>query len=158
MSTRPVTLDFSTAEPLEKAPPVTLDFSTAEPILGPGEQTNELGNKVIVPAEGESFADTMKRAATYGKTVTPRQINQEMATAPRKAAQVLAAAPLMGAVGAGSLAAPGELISYAPAAAKAIQEMAKAHPFAAGLVKKALYAVGAGAAYKHHKWLMDLLP
>src|SRR5690242_8874056 len=47
-----------------------------------GQVTNDVGNTVIVPKEGESFADTMKRAAAYGKTVTQDQINKELATAP----------------------------------------------------------------------------
>jgi len=62
-----------------------------------GQITNDVGNTVIVPKENESFADTMKRAAAYGKTVTPQQINAELATAPKKAATVLAAAPVIGA-------------------------------------------------------------
>jgi len=74
-----------------------------------GQLTNDVGNTVIVPKEGENFADTMKRAASYGKTVTPQQINAELVTAPKKAATVLAAAPVIGAAGAASLAAPGEL-------------------------------------------------
>ena len=51
-----------------------------------GEQINDVGSRVIVPKDGESFADTMKRAADYGKTVTPKQIDAEMQTAPKKAA------------------------------------------------------------------------
>jgi hypothetical protein len=74
-----------------------------------GTTTNDVGNTVIVPKEGESFSDTMKRAAAYGKTVTQDQINKELATAPKKAAEVLAAAPMIGAGGAAALAAPGEL-------------------------------------------------
>jgi hypothetical protein len=74
-----------------------------------GQVTNDVGNTVIVPKEGESFADTMKRAAAYGKTVTPQQINAEVRTMPGKAATVLAAAPVIGAAGAASLAAPGEI-------------------------------------------------
>jgi hypothetical protein len=52
--------------------------------------------------------------------------------------------------------------AYGPAAAKAIADMAEAHPFAAQLVKKALqgaaFAGGAGTVAKHTKWLMNLLP
>src|SRR2546427_8348357 len=102
MSTAPVTLDFSTAQPIDvadllssNAQPVTLDFSTARSIV-PGEQINDVGNRVIVPAEGEDFATTMRRAAAYGKTVTPAQIQAEMATAPKKVATVLGAAPAIG--------------------------------------------------------------
>jgi hypothetical protein len=80
------------------------DSATFKPLGEPstsaqneGEQINEVGNRVIVPKDGESFSDTMKRAADYGKTVTPKQIDAEMQTAPKKAAQVLVAAPLIGA-------------------------------------------------------------
>ena len=78
-----------------------------------GEITNDVGNTVIVPKEGESFSDTMKRAAAYGKTVTPQQINAELATAPKKAATVIGAAPIIGAGGAAALAIPGEIADVA---------------------------------------------
>ena len=87
MSTTPVTLDFTKAQPINAPQGVTLDFSKAQPIAA-GEQINDVGNRVIVPQEGESFADTMKRAAAYGKTVTQEQINKEMATAPGKVGTV----------------------------------------------------------------------
>lgn len=81
------------------------------PTQGPpsGTMTNDVGNTVITPKPGESFADTMKRAAAYGKTVTQDQLNKEEATMPGKAATVLAAAPAIGAGGAAALAAPGEV-------------------------------------------------
>jgi hypothetical protein len=91
MSTTPVTLDFSKAQPINQAQGVTLDFSKAQPINA-GEQINDVGNRVIVPKEGESFGDTMKRAAAYGKTVTPSQINAETASAPGKVATTSLAA------------------------------------------------------------------
>ena len=77
-----------------------------------GQVRNDVGNTVIVPKDDESFADTMRRAAAYGKTVTPQQINAEMRTAPGKAATVLAAAPAIGAAGAATLAGAGEAGSY----------------------------------------------
>ena len=73
---------------------------------GNGEVVNDVGNKGIVPAPGESFGDTMKRAAAYGKTVTQGQINKELATAPKKVGTVLAAAPAIGAAGAAVTAEP----------------------------------------------------
>lgn len=78
-----------------------------------GQVTNDVGNTVIVPKDGESFADTMKRAAAQGQQTTPDQINKEVETIPGKAATVLAAAPAIGAAGAASLAAPGELADLA---------------------------------------------
>jgi hypothetical protein len=78
-----------------------------------GQVTNDVGNTVIVPKDGETFADTMKRAAAQGQQTTPDQINKEVATMPGKAATVLAAAPAMGFGGAAALAAPGELAELA---------------------------------------------
>ena len=78
-----------------------------------GQVTNDVGNTVIVPKDGESFADTMKRAAAYGKTVTPSQVNAELKTAPEKAAEVVGAAPTIGAGGTAMLAIPGELTELA---------------------------------------------
>jgi|SRR5579864_475760 len=86
----------------------------------PGQITNDVGNTVIVPKDGESFADTMKRAAAYGKTVTQDQLNKEEATIPKKAATVLAAAPVMGFGGAAGLAGLGELVVNSPAIGKAV--------------------------------------
>jgi len=108
--------------------------------VGTGQLTNDVGNTVIVPKDGESFADTMHRAAAYGKTVTPSQVNAELATAPKKAATVLAAAPVIGAAGAASLAAPGEAISgggrLIQISEAALHEYAEAHPL---LVKLAAH-------------------
>ena len=76
-----------------------------------GQMTNDVGNTVIVPKDGESFADTMKRAANYGRTVTPAQLNPEEKTIPAKAATVIAAAPAIGAGGAAAVALPGEAVN-----------------------------------------------
>jgi hypothetical protein len=79
-----------------------------------GEITNDVGNKVIVPKDGEDFADTMKRAVAHYQSMTPEQrqsaINKETATIPGKAATVIGAAPVIGAGGAAALAAPGEVV------------------------------------------------
>lgn len=80
-------------QPQPQAVPIPSDAV----VQNEGEQINDVGNRVIVPKDGESFSDTMKRAADYGKTVTPKQIDAEVATMPKKAATVLAAAPLIGA-------------------------------------------------------------
>lgn len=93
-------LEQMSARPAQQAPPS-------------GEVTNDVGNTVIVPKDGESFADTMKRAAAQGQKTTPDQINREVATMPGKAATVLAAAPAIGAGGSALLAAPGELADLA---------------------------------------------
>lgn len=135
MSTAPVTLDLSKAQPIQRTP-VTLDLSKAVPITGPGEELNDVGNKVITPIEGESFSDTMKRAAAYGKTVTQAQINAEMRSAPKKVAQTLIAAPSIGLGGAAALAAPGEAAAAAPTVGRAAvvaSKWASAHPVAAAM-------------------------
>ncbi|MGO8794541.1 MAG: hypothetical protein ACLQLC_06940 [Candidatus Sulfotelmatobacter sp.] len=83
-----------------------------------GEIVNDVGNKVIVPKDGESFADTMKRAVAYHKSLTPAQqqaaIDKEVATMPRKTAQTLGAAATIGVVGPAMLAAPGEIAEAVP--------------------------------------------
>ncbi len=109
MSTRPL-FDMSQAQPINSAAQgkPLFDMSKATPLQGAGEQINDVGNRVIVPKDDESFADTMKRAAAYGKTVTPAQINAEVKTMPAKVATVLAAAPAIGAGGAAALAGAGE--------------------------------------------------
>jgi len=83
-----------------------------------GEIVNDVGNKVIVPKDGESFADTMKRAVAYHKSLTPAQqqaaIDKEVATMPKKTAQTLGAAATIGVVGPAMFAAPGELAEAVP--------------------------------------------
>jgi hypothetical protein len=157
MSSARVTLDLSKAQPIQRTP-VTLDLSKAVPITGPGEELNDVGNKVITPIEGESFSDTMKRAAAYGKTVTQSQINAEMRTAPKKVAQTLIAAPAIGLGGTAALAAPGEAAAATPQAIAAIKAMAAAHPIAAKLVSRALEGAAASAGgTAAYKWIKDLL-
>ena len=83
-----------------------------------GEITNDVGQKVIVPKDGESFADTMKRAVTYHKSLTPEQqqaaIDAETKTIPKKTAETLGAAATIGAVGPALFAAPGEIAEALP--------------------------------------------
>ena len=72
--------------------------------------------------------------------MTPQQVNAELATAPGKAATVIAAAPTIGAGGAAALAAPGAIISGAgrliQMSEAALHEYAEAHPL---LVKLAAH-------------------
>jgi hypothetical protein len=83
-----------------------------------GEITNDVGQKVIVPKDGEAFSDTLKRAVAYHKSLSPEQqqaaLDAEAKTAPKKAAQSLGAAATIGAVGPAILAAPGELAEALP--------------------------------------------
>lgn len=73
-----------------------------------GQITNDIGKTVIVPKDGESFADTMDRAIAQGKKTTQQDINDELKTAPKKVAETLVAAPAMGAAGAAAIAGTGE--------------------------------------------------
>lgn len=91
---------------------VSLDMSTFQPIAGPGEQIGYSGLKDIVPMEGESFEDTMKRAVEYGKTVTKEDLARQSKADLKRAPLALAAGPVMAAgqlavpVGAGAALAP----------------------------------------------------
>ena len=83
-----------------------------------GEITNDVGQKVIVPKDGESFSDTMKRAVAYHKSLTPEQqqaaLDAETKTIPAKAVEAGIGGPLaavgsyaagaMGLAGAGAVA------------------------------------------------------
>ena len=117
-----------------------------------GQVTNDVGNTVIVPKPGESFDDTMKRAAAYGQTVTPQQISAETATIPGKAATVLAAAPAIGAGGAAALAAPGEIAGGAERllqiSEKALEHLGENYPQLTKLAAKLGYGAGAVGAYR----------
>jgi len=87
-------LEQQSAKPAQQAPPS-------------GEITNDVGNTVIVPKDGESFSDTMKRAAAQGQKTTPDQINREVATMPGKTAETLGAAATIGAGGAALIGTAG---------------------------------------------------
>lgn len=126
-----------------------------------GQVTNAEGNTVITPKDGESFEDTMKRAAAAGGNVSQDQINNEVAASPKKVAEVLAAAPALGFGGAAALAGVGEgtaalkhiAATYGPQAVKAIGEAAKAHPIVAKLLTHALEVAGGVSLIKLYKLL-----
>lgn len=129
MSTSPVTLDFSKAQPINSSPApaaasqsngVTLDFSKAQPLYPTapptnedasttGQMTDEAGKTVIVPKEGESFDETMSRAVEQGKKTTPQDIQDEMKGMPGKVAETMAAAPAIGFGGTAAIAGAGEV-------------------------------------------------
>jgi hypothetical protein len=104
------------------------DEQKSAPGPSQGELINDVGNKVVVPKPGESFADTMQRAAAYGKTVTPGQINAELKTAPGKAATVLGAAPVIGAAGAAGITGLAESPTVLNKMRSLILEEIKANP------------------------------
>ena len=117
-----------------------------------GEQQNEIGKTVIVPKDGESFADTMQRAAVQGRKTTQQDISDEMKTAPRKVAQVLGAAPVIGATGAAGLAAPGEMGGAGEAlfhlSESKLDTFAKAYPHLYKLAELTGAGSGVAGAYK----------
>lgn len=123
MSASPITLDFSQAQPVQQQAQqsVQLDFSKAQ-ALEDGQQINDVGNTVIVPKEGESYADTIKRAVDHYKKMPPSElqdrINREtsMRSLAPKVATTLAAAPAIGAGGSAILSLPGEVLGAARSA------------------------------------------
>lgn len=94
------------------AVPIQSDAQTSNDPRQTGEITNDVGQKVIVPKDGEAFADTLKRAVAYHKSLTPEQqqaaLDAETKTMPKKAAQTLGAAATIGVVGPALLATAGE--------------------------------------------------
>lgn len=78
------------------------------------------GSFVITPREGESFADTIKRAAQAGKNVTQEQIQSQTKRGLKEAPAVLAAAPVVGAAGSAALAGAGETLAELPGLGKAV--------------------------------------
>jgi hypothetical protein len=93
-----------------------------------GEITNDVGQKVIVPKDGESFSDTLKRATAYHKSLTPEQqkaaMNAEESTIPKKAAQTMGAAGAIGVAGPAALAGLGEVVEAAPGVIREIGRQA----------------------------------
>jgi hypothetical protein len=131
----PIPQDATIGDASQDAQPQTSQ-STAVPIpqdatvLNEGEQINDVGNKVIVPKDGESFADTMKRAVAQGKVTTQSQLDAEAKTALGKAGEVLAATPVIAGGGVAALAAPAEVamgIRAIPAVAEAVLDHAEAY-------------------------------
>jgi hypothetical protein len=121
-----------------------------------GEITNDVGQKVIVPKDGESFADTMKRAVAYHKSLTPAQqqaaLDAEAKTAPKKALQTLGAAATIGAVGPAVMALPGEVAEAIPSVlahtidgVKAIGTWASKNPVQAYLLFQVMKEIVPGA-------------
>lgn len=96
------------------------ELATKNAPANTGEITNDVGQKVIVPKDGEAFADTVKRAIQYHKSLTPEQqqaaLDAETATMPAKTAQTLGAAAGIGVAGPALLAVPGEVASAGSAA------------------------------------------
>lgn len=116
-----------------------------------GLTRNPDGSFVVTPKEGESFSDTMRRAAAMGKTVTPQQIQSQTVKGLKEAPAVLAAAPVIGAAGAASGAAVNEVATALPSVIphtiegiKAVGTWANANPFSAYMLLQTLKAIVPG--------------
>lgn len=130
-----------------------------------GQMTNDVGNTVIVPKEGESFEDTMNRAVQHGKTLVDKgqltaegskEVGQEVASSPKKVAATLVAAPAIGAAGAGSITG----VSEATGAAARVANTAL-QPVKDAIVEELPYLRSSPALYLEHtakqvvKWVAE---
>lgn len=117
------------------------DTTTTDP-RKTGEITNDVGQKVIVPKDGESFSDTMKRAVAYHKSLTPEQqqaaLDAEAKTMPAKAVEAGIGGPLAaaGTYAAGAMlpvasAALPSVLMHTTEGVKALGAWASAHPIQA---------------------------
>jgi hypothetical protein len=123
-----------------------------------GTVVNSDGTFHVTPMAGESFADTMKRAASAGKTVTPEQITSQTKQGAKDLPLVLGSAAGIGIAGPAVLAAPGEVAAAAPGVAEALQEAAKAHPFVSKIIEEGLKrVVGPGVGIAGAAKLLKLL-
>jgi hypothetical protein len=117
----------------------------------PGQTINDVGNVVISPLSEEGFAQTMARAAAQGKKTTQADIDKEVQTMPKKVAEVIGAAPVIGAGGAAALAAPGGL----PGALEMLETAAKAHPFVAHIITRGIEGLGIGGGISAVKKMLQ---
>lgn len=127
----------------------------------PDTTTNDSGGTVIVPRLGESFDDTMKRAAAFGQTAQAKTEAAKESTPKNlgtKAAETLAAAPAIGAGGTAALAGVGaageQVAEWTPQLIKAVQAAAESHPVIAKIILRGLEGTAVGAGLK----LAKLLP
>lgn len=85
-------------------------------IAAGGTPINADGTFTITPAPGESFQDTMQRAARVGKNVTPDLIRQQTITGLKETPLALGAAATAGVAGPATLAGIGEAGAAIPGA------------------------------------------
>src|SRR5215472_12358787 len=96
----------------------------------------------ITPEPGESFSDTMQRAAQAGKSVTPEEVSSQAWKGLKEAPAVLAAAPAIGAAGAGAEVLPAATLPRVLPATiqgvKAVGSWASSHPIQAYILYEIL--------------------
>jgi hypothetical protein len=128
------------------------DTTTTDP-RKTGEITNDVGQKVIVPKDGESFSDTMKRAVAYHKSLTPEQqqaaLDAEAKTIPAKAVEAGIGGPLAaaGTYAAGAMlpAALPSVLMHTTEGVKALGAWANAHPIQAYMLYQVVKDLVPGA-------------
>jgi len=81
-----------------------------------GTPVNDDGTFTVTPSAGESFADTMQRAARIGKNVSPDLIRQQTITGMKETPLALGAAATAGIAGPATLAGIGEAGAAIPGA------------------------------------------
>jgi hypothetical protein len=106
----------SDLSPLEQL--VQQSAKPTQPATPSGQVTNDVGQMVVTPRDGESFQDTVNRAKALqkGREASGTQqtaLDAETATIPKKTAQTLAGAATIGAVGPAVMAVPGEIADFA---------------------------------------------
>src|SRR5215472_247491 len=92
------------------------DDQREDAIRAGGTLVNADGTYTVIPHEGESFADTMQRAARIGKNVTPELIRQQTITGMKETPLALGAAATAGIAGPATLAGIGEAGAAIPGA------------------------------------------
>src|SRR5215831_6397874 len=135
------------------------DDQRDDAIKAGGTPINADGSYTVTPFEGESFADTMQRAARIGKNVTPELIQQQTITGMKETPLALGAAATAGIAGPATLAGIGEEGAAIPGAltqagnaasllwnSPVVQQAAKM--LATRAIGGAATAVGMAGAYK----------
>jgi len=140
MSTTPVTLDFSKAQPINQAQDVTLDFSKAVPLSAPTLQ------RPAVNVES-SFAD--KELGALAPQAVPRTAGAgtTQGDLPGFEGSYASGDEDKGLFTSAAGVAAGAAVA-SPAVAKALATAAAAHPLAAKVIVKGLEGMGFGAGLK----------
>lgn len=124
-----------------------------------GTPVNDDSSFVITPAPGESFADTMKRAAAAGRNVTPQLLQQQTAKGVQDAPIALGAAAVAGpailGAEAGAYDLGGSAVNlarhYGGQAIQALRDPTVQQAIKMKFIGGAAGTLGVGAAYKFLK-------
>jgi hypothetical protein len=110
-------------------------------------EVHDDGSFTLTPKDGESFADTMKRAAQAGQGVSQQQVDSQTTKGISEAPHVMAAALGIGAGGAAALAAPSAIPTLATGFGKAasssyVGKILGAKTMGEAVIKAQLYEAG----------------